>query len=227
MNKRLAAIGAVVILGAIATAALSPYFTESTVDEALPEGVIVPPTIEPKDSMTEDDAMMDDTMKDDDAMMDDTMKDDDAMMDDTMKDDDAMMDDTMKDDDAMMDDTMKDNDAMVNDMVETPTSYAGTFVGVGDGIHNAEGNAYALPLEDGGNVLRMENLRATNGPDLFVYLATDKGASEFINLGALKANIGNQNYDIPEGTDLEKYNNVLIWCKAFSVLFGSAELSPQ
>ena len=122
MNKRLAAIGAVVILGAIATAALSPYFTESTVDEALPEGVIVPPTIEPKDSMTEDDAMVDDAMKDDDAMMDDTMKDDDAMMDDTMKDDDAMMDDTMKDDDAMMD-----------DMVETPTSYAGTFVGVGDG----------------------------------------------------------------------------------------------
>ena len=131
MNKRLTAIGAVVILGAIATAALSPYFTESTVDEALPEGVIVPPTIEPKDSMTEDDAMMDDTMKDDDAMM----------------------DDTMKDDDAMMDDTMKDDDAMVNDMVETPTRYAGTFVGVGDGIHNAEGNAYALPLEDGGNVL--------------------------------------------------------------------------
>ena len=194
MNKRLTAIGAVVVLGAIATAALSPYFTESTVDEALPEGVIVPPTIEPKDSMTEDD---------------------------------VMMDDTMKDDDAMMDDTMKDDDAMVNDMVETPTRYAGTFVGVGDGIHNAEGNAYALPLEDGGNVLRMENLRATNGPDLFVYLATDKGASEFINLGALKANIGNQNYDIPEGTDLEKYNNVLIWCKAFSVLFGSAELSPQ
>ena len=144
-----------------------------------------------------------------------------------MTEDDVMMDDTMKDDDAMMDDTMKDDDAMVNDMVETPTRYAGTFVGVGDGIHNAEGNAYALPLEDGGNVLRMENLRATNGPDLFVYLATDKGASEFINLGALKANIGNQNYDIPEGTDLEKYNNVLIWCKAFSVLFGSAELSPQ
>ncbi len=194
MNKRLAAIGAVVILGAIATAVLSPYFTESTVDEALPEGVVVPPTIEPKDSMTEDDAMMDDTMKDDDAMMDDTMKDDDAMMDDT---------------------------------VEIPTSYAGTFVGVGDGIHHAEGSVYALPLEDGSNVLRLENFRATNGPDLFVYLATDKGASEFVNLGVLKANIGNQNYDIPEGTDLEKYNNVLIWCRAFSLYFGSAELSPQ
>ena len=212
MNKRLAAIGAVVILGAIATAVLSPYFTESTVDEALPEGVVVPPTIEPKDSMTEDDAMMDDTMKDDDAMMDD---------------DDAMMDDTMKDDDAMMDDTMKDDDAMMDDVVETPTSYAGTFVGVGDGIHHAEGSVYALPLEDGSNVLRLENFRTTNGPDLFVYLATDKGASEFVNLGVLKANIGNQNYDIPEDTDLDEYDTVLIWCRAFSLYFGSAELSPQ
>ena len=82
-------------------------------------------------------------------------------------------------------------------------------------------------MEDGSNVLRLENFRATNGPDLFVYLATDKGASEFVNLGVLKANIGNQNYDIPEGTDLEKYNNVLIWCRAFSLYFGSAELSPQ
>jgi hypothetical protein len=58
-----------------------------------------------------------------------------------------------------------------------------------------------------------------------VYLSTDDRASEFVNLGNLKANNGNQNYDIPDGTDLEKYNNVLIWCKSFSVLFGSAELS--
>ncbi|HKQ22539.1 MAG TPA: DM13 domain-containing protein, partial [Nitrososphaeraceae archaeon] len=45
------------------------------------------------------------------------------------------------------------------------------------------------------------------------------------NLGRLKGNIGNQNYEIPIGTDLSKYNTVLIWCKAFSTLFGSAQLS--
>ena len=101
----------------------------------------------------------------------------------------------------------------------------GSFVGVGDGIHNAEGIAKVVPLQGGSNVLRLENLHVTNGPDLYVYLATDESASDFVSLGKLKANNGNQNYDIPSETDLTKYNTVLIWCRPFSVLFGSAELA--
>ena len=105
---------------------------------------------------------------------------------------------------------------------------SGSFIGVNDGIHNAEGVAKVIPLQqDDANVLRLENLKVTNGPDLYVYLSTDKSASDFVNLGKLKANNGNQNYNIPPGTDLTKYDNVLIWCKAFSVLFGSVELKPQ
>ena len=100
----------------------------------------------------------------------------------------------------------------------------GSFVGVGDGIHNAEGMAKVIPLQDGSNILRLEDLRVTNGPDLYVYLATDKSASDFVNVGKLKANNGNQNYDIPTETDLTKYDTILIWCRPFSVLFGSAEL---
>src|SRR5918997_5805907 len=103
----------------------------------------------------------------------------------------------------------------------------GTFIGVNDGIHNAEGLAKVIRLDDASMILRLENFKATNGPDLYVYLATDNSASDFVNLGRLKGNIGNQNYDIPEGTDFSKYNSVLIWCQAFSVLFGSAELQPQ
>ena len=101
----------------------------------------------------------------------------------------------------------------------------GSFVGVGDGIHNAEGTAKVIPLQDGSNILRLENLQVTNGPDLYVYLATDKSASDFVSLGKLKANNGNQNYNIPSETDLTKYDTVLIWCRPFSVLFGSAELA--
>ena len=101
----------------------------------------------------------------------------------------------------------------------------GSFVGNGDGIHNAEGIAKVIPLQDGSNILRLENLQVTNGPDLYVYLATDKSASDFVSLGKLKANNGNQNYNIPSETDLTKYDNVLIWCRPFSVLFGSAELA--
>ena len=105
---------------------------------------------------------------------------------------------------------------------------AGKFIGVNDGIHNAEGVVKVIALGDGTSVLRLENFKATNGPDLYVYLSTDKSASDIVNLGRLKGNIGNQNYAIPAGTNLTKYNTALIWCKAFSVLFGSAQLaSPQ
>lgn len=100
----------------------------------------------------------------------------------------------------------------------------GTFIGVGDGIHNVDGIAKILTLVDGSKILRLENLKSTNGPDLHVYLSTDKMASNFMDLGRLKGNIGNQNYQVPVDIDLSKYNNVLIWCKAFSVLFGNAQL---
>jgi len=101
----------------------------------------------------------------------------------------------------------------------------GNFVDVGDGFHKVEGVAKVIDLADGRTFLRLENLKATNGPDLYVYLSADKDASDIVNLGRLKGNIGNQNYEIPVGTDLLKYNTVLIWCKAFSTLFGSAKLS--
>ena len=121
--------------------------------------------------------------------------------------------------------TVNDNMATIGEDIST--TYAGTFVGVNDGIHNAEGMAKVIRLDDASMILRLENFKATNGPDLYVYLATDKSASDFVDLGRLKGNIGNQNYEIPEGTDFSRYDTVLIWCKAFSVLFGSAELEPQ
>ena len=98
-------------------------------------------------------------------------------------------------------------------------SLSGSFVGAGDGIHNAEGTSKVISLEDGTSILRFENFKSTNGPDLYVYLATDDSATDFINLGRLKANNGNQNYNIPDGTDLSKYDTILVWCKQFSVLF--------
>jgi hypothetical protein len=101
----------------------------------------------------------------------------------------------------------------------------GNFVGVGDGIHDAQGEVLIIKVDDGSKFLRFENFRASNGPDLFVYLATDETASDFVNLGMLKGNIGNQNYLIPPGVDLANQDTVLIWCKQFSVLFGSAKLN--
>jgi Electron transfer DM13 len=100
----------------------------------------------------------------------------------------------------------------------------GSFIGANDGFHNSEGLAKVIPIGDGNAVLRLENFKSTNGPNVHLYLSTDKAASNFIDLGRLKANNGNQNYNIPDGTNLAKYNMILIWCKDFSVLFGSAQL---
>lgn len=127
--------------------------------------------------------------------------------------------------DEMTDKMEKDDTMMKDTESRVAVSLSGSFVGVGDGIHDAKGNALVVPLENSQQILRLEEFSSTNGPDLYVYLASDTDASDYVSLGRLKANNGNQNYDIPEGTDLAKYDTVLIWCKQFSVLFGSAELA--
>ena len=127
---------------------------------------------------------------------------------------------------AVVDESLPD----IMERNQPKTMWTGMFVGVGDGIHNAEGIAKVLTVNDGQTVhriLRLENFRATNGPDLHVYLSknpTDISAG-FIDLGNLKGNIGNQNYHIAEDVNVEEYSNVLIWCKQFSVLFGHAGLT--
>ncbi len=224
MNKAIIGVIIAVIVVPISVYAISPYFTESTINEEIPDSVITTQT-EPEmmegEAMTGDDTA--ETMEDESV----TMEDDTA---ETMEDESVTMEDesvTMEGDTA---ETMEDESVtMEGDTAETMSlkAYEGRFIGVGDGIHDAQGVARVLPLEGGSQILRLEDFRSTNGPDLYVYLATDRHASEFINLGELKANRGNQNYQIPDDADLEEYNQVLIWCKAFSVLFGNAELMSQ
>jgi ribonuclease PH len=83
---------------------------------------------------------------------------------------------------------------------------------------------------DGGTFLRLEDLAVDNGPDLRVYLVAGPARDEsevddFEDLGALKGNKGDQQYDIPRGLDLGRYSTVVIWCRAFSVNFARAPLS--
>ncbi|MBM3232010.1 DM13 domain-containing protein [Candidatus Pacearchaeota archaeon] len=76
----------------------------------------------------------------------------------------------------------------------------------------------------GQKTLRFEDFETINSPDLFIYLATDATADEFVNLGEIRATKGNVNYEIPLDVDLEKYDTVLVWCRAFRTLFSYAEL---
>ncbi len=90
--------------------------------------------------------------------------------------------------------------------------------------HPATGTVSVIDTVEG-KVLRYENFKTINGPDLFVYLSSDEKATEFVNLGELKATEGNVNYNIPDSADLSKYPFVLVWCKQFGVLFNSANIA--
>jgi len=127
--------------------------------------------------------------------------------------------------DTTINETMTTTMNISQNREENKNLIVGDFMGVNDGIHDAEGKAKILTISDGSQILRLEDFRSTNGPDVHLYLSTDKQASDFIDLGRLKANNGNQNYQIPINTDFSKYKYVLIWCQPFSVLFGSAQLS--
>ncbi|MET7801211.1 DM13 domain-containing protein [Streptomyces decoyicus] len=99
--------------------------------------------------------------------------------------------------------------------------------------HGTSGTARTVRLADGGQVLRLADLKTSEGPDVRVYLsyrAADGAKAglgdEAVALGKLKGNLGNQNYTVPAGTDLSKFRSVVIWCERFSVSFGAADLAP-
>ena len=99
--------------------------------------------------------------------------------------------------------------------------------------HETKGTATIYKLADGKKTLRLTEFATSNGPDVHVYLTAaevEKGsdavkAAGFIDLGSMKGNQGDQNYDIPADIDLGKYKNVTIWCARFGVNFGLAPLS--
>jgi hypothetical protein len=107
---------------------------------------------------------------------------------------------------------------------------SGTFHSV---AHDGSGNASIYQLSDGKRILRFTNFKTSNGPDVHVYLVAARDASDsetvkqagFVEVGALKGNIGDQNYELPSDLDLNKYRAVTIWCKRFGVNFTTAPLN--
>jgi hypothetical protein len=98
-----------------------------------------------------------------------------------------------------------------------------------DSFHQGSGQATIYQLPEGGHVLRFEEFDVTNGPDLHVILVKNPSpvssadvGDDYIDLGSLKGNIGNQNYDIPAGVDLSQYQSVVIYCVPFHVVFATA-----
>lgn len=103
------------------------------------------------------------------------------------------------------------------------TEATGTFVSLD---HSTSGGAVVLGGDSGQRFLRFEDLDTSNGPDLNVYLVNSStgDVSDLVDLGDLKGNLGDQNYEIPADVDLAIYDTVVIWCVRFSSAFGQAEL---
>lgn len=121
---------------------------------------------------------------------------------------------------------------------EATPSPAAAVVAAGDfesRAHDSRGSAQVLDLGDGKRVLRLVDFATSDGPDLQVYLLGSPGAANgddlaaggHVSLGALKGNIGEQNYEIPDDVDLSRYGAVSIWCRRFGVNFATALLVPQ
>jgi uncharacterized membrane protein len=120
--------------------------------------------------------------------------------------------------------------AASSDSAKTPVSLAsGKFHGI---AHETNGEATVYQLPEGKRVLRFTNFMTSNGPDVHVYLVAAKDAADsatvksagFLDLGSIKGNQGDQNYDLPANADLKKYQSVSVWCARFGVNFASAPL---
>jgi Electron transfer DM13 len=102
---------------------------------------------------------------------------------------------------------------------------SGEFVGI---AHEGRGTAAVVELPGGARKLTLTGFETDSGPDLRLYVSTgdpaDGDLGDFEDLGELKGNVGNQQYELPRGLDLARHSTVVVWCRAFSVAFTSAAL---
>lgn len=110
---------------------------------------------------------------------------------------------------------------------------AGSFI---SHEHETSGTVRVIQNTDGSRQLAIENLSTTNGPDVHVWLSAGPvvegfdgwftaGQYDYVDLGPIKGNLGNQLYDIPPDVDLDTFRTVDLWCVQFAVSFGAAPLA--
>jgi len=129
----------------------------------------------------------------------------------------------------------------INEKVNEPAPFASNtdpqplYTGRLEGkAHQTSGRATIYKTPDGKQYLRLTDFTTSNGPDVHVVLARGddkgldhelvKGDLDIVELGLLKGNQGDQNYDLPASIDLTRYNAVTIYCERFHAVFGVARL---
>ena len=125
-------------------------------------------------------------------------------------------------------------DIVAQEKVENPAARKvlarGEFIHANpsDPIHYGKGRVTLYE-----SVLHLEaDFEVGPGPKFHVYLVPEKDVlpstnvarTMFVDLGRLKAFKGSQNYEIPVGVDVAKYDSAVIWCEQFGVLISPAAL---
>jgi len=102
-------------------------------------------------------------------------------------------------------------------------------------LHPTNGIASIYRAADGMRILRLTNFTTSNGPDVHIYVVaaqdpTDNDSvkqTQYVDLGVMKGNVGDQNYALGPDVDLGKYRSVVVWCKRFAFNFGYAPLNAS
>ena len=132
------------------------------------------------------------------------------------------------------DERAPDGMAMLDDSMKVDASVEQVKTGLfrdADSFHRGMGAATIYRAPSGESVLRLEEFRVTNGPELHVLLVphadpqSRDDVSGYYDLGELKGNEGNQNYPLPPEVDAAEYNSVVIYCLPFRVIFSVAPLN--
>ncbi len=101
---------------------------------------------------------------------------------------------------------------------------SGRFAGA-DG-HAGMGDATVVEQPGGARVLTFTEFDVDPGIDVDVYLTMSPDSiDDRVELGSLKGNVGDQQYEIPVDADLRAHPNVILWCKPFTVRIAVAELN--
>jgi hypothetical protein len=92
------------------------------------------------------------------------------------------------------------------------------------GVHTTTGTVRVYEDKEKKHSLVFENFKTDAGPDLRIYIAEDQVLTDFTQITDKVTTNGSFILPIPPNVDLKKQRTVVIWCKSFSVLFGSAIL---
>jgi hypothetical protein len=90
-----------------------------------------------------------------------------------------------------------------------------------------------VELAEGGRVITFSDFEVdpgAGGQDLRIWLSagnpqSDGEATEdFVEIAPLRGESGDQQYELPESVDLDRYDSVVIWCVPFTTRIAQARL---